>query len=68
MNFSVESLRLLKESEIPLLLSGTYALSCFTGIVRATKDLDVFCKPSDAPKILSFFKSKGYEIEIEDER
>jgi hypothetical protein len=53
---------------VPFLLSGTYALSCFTGIVRPTKDLDVFCKPSDAPKILTFFKSKGYEIEVEDER
>ena len=48
-DFYVESLRLLKESGIPFLLSGTYALSCFTGIVRPTKDLDVFCKPSDAP-------------------
>src|SRR3712207_5518861 len=67
-DFYVESLRLLKESGIPFLLSGTYALACFTGIRRATKDLDVFCKPSDAPKILAFFKTKGYEIEMEDER
>jgi hypothetical protein len=67
-DFYVESLRLLKESGIPFLLSGTYALSCFTGIIRATKDLDVFCKPSDAPKILSYFKQLGYEIQMEDER
>jgi hypothetical protein len=67
-DFYVESLRLLVESGIPFLLSGTYALSCFTGIVRPTKDLDVFCKPSDAPKILAFFKGHGYEIEVEDER
>ena len=67
-DFYVESLRLLAECGIPFLLSGTYALSCFTGIIRPTKDLDVFCKPSDAPKILAFFKSKGYEIEVEDER
>jgi hypothetical protein len=67
-DFYVESLRLLKESGVPFLLSGTYALSCFTGIVRPTKDLDVFCKPSDAPKILAFFKGHGYEIEVEDER
>ena len=52
----------------PFLLSGTYALSCYTGITRPTKDLDVFCKPRDAPKILSFFKEHGYRIEIEDER
>jgi hypothetical protein len=67
-DFYVESLHLLKESGIPFLLSGTYALACFTGIKRATKDLDVFCKPSDAPKILGFFKAKGYVIEMEDER
>lgn len=67
-DFYQESLHLLKESNVPFLLSGTYALSCFTGIVRPTKDLDVFCKPSDAPRILAFFKSRGYEIEVEDER
>jgi hypothetical protein len=67
-DFYVESLRLLKESGVPFLLSGTYALACFTGISRPTKDLDVFCKPSDAPKILSFFKDRGYRIEMEDER
>ncbi len=67
-DFYVESLKLLRESEVPFLLSGTYALACFTGISRPTKDLDVFCKPSDAPRILSFFKGKGYRIEMEDER
>jgi hypothetical protein len=66
--FYSESLKLLKESGVPFMLSGTYALACFTGITRPTKDLDVFCKPSDAPRILSFFKGKGYDIEIEDER
>ncbi|WP_114954583.1 nucleotidyltransferase family protein [Sphingosinicella terrae] len=67
-DFYVESLRLLNQSGFPFLLSGTYALSCYTGITRPTKDLDIFCKPSDAPKILSFFKGLGYHIEIEDER
>lgn len=66
--FYVESLRLLTESDIPFMLSGTYALSCYTGITRPTKDLDVFCKASDAPRILSFFKGRGFEIEVEDER
>jgi hypothetical protein len=68
LEFYVESLRLLKESGIPFLLSGTYALACFTGITRATKDLDVFCKPSDAPRILAFFQERGYGIEVEDVR
>ena len=67
-DFYVECLRLLGESGLPFLLSGTYALACYTGIVRPTKDLDIFCKPSDAPKILGFFKARSYRIDIEDER
>jgi hypothetical protein len=67
-DFYVESLGLLVESGFPFLLSGTYALSCYTGISRPTKDLDVFCKPSDAPRILNFFQMRGYRITIEDER
>jgi len=66
--FYTKSLKLLKQSDIPFLLSGTYALSCYTGMVRPTKDLDVFCKVSDGPRILSFFKEKGYKIEVEDDR
>ncbi|MGQ0559754.1 MAG: hypothetical protein ACT4OE_09245 [Sphingosinicella sp.] len=67
-DFYVDSLRLLTEAGFPHLLSGTFALSCYTGISRPTKDLDIFCKPSDAPKILGFFKQRGHRIEVEDER
>jgi len=67
-DFYVESLKLLQQSGIPFLLSGTYALACYTGITRPTKDLDVFCKVSDGPRILKFFKDKGFEIEVEDDR
>lgn len=67
-DFYVRSLQLLQEAGFQFLLSGTYALSCYTGIGRPTKDLDIFCKPSDAPKILSFFQERGYCITIEDER
>ena len=66
--FYRKSLKLLQQSGIPFLLSGTYALGCYTGMTRPTKDLDVFCKVSDGPRILAFFRDKGYEIEIEDER
>ncbi|MDB5721783.1 MAG: hypothetical protein JWP15_2401 [Alphaproteobacteria bacterium] len=66
--FYAESLKLLSESGIPYLLSGTYALGCYTGIMRPTKDLDVFCKVSDGPRVLAFFKAAGYRIEVEDDR
>lgn len=66
--FYTESLKLLVESGIPFLLSGTYAVSAYTGIVRPTKDLDVFCKAGDYPKILAWFQERGYRTEVEDER
>ncbi|HYF53063.1 MAG TPA: hypothetical protein VEA41_02265, partial [Salinarimonas sp.] len=66
--FYVEALRELDSLGIPFLLAGTYALSAYTGITRPTKDLDIFCKAGDYPRILSHFKSLGYAIEVEDER
>ncbi len=67
-DFYVEGLKLLAQSDIPFLLSGTYAVTTYTGIVRPTKDLDIFCKAGDYPRILAFFKERGFEVEVEDER
>ncbi len=66
--FYIEGLRLLAKSDIPFLISGTYAVTTYTGIIRPTKDLDIFCKASDYPRILTFFREHGYDIEVEDER
>jgi hypothetical protein len=66
--FYGECLRLLAQSGIPFLVSGTYALAAYTGIVRPTKDVDVFCKAGDFPKILAYFQERGYRIEVVDER
>jgi hypothetical protein len=45
--FYTEALRHLVELGVLFLLAGTYAVSAYTGISRATKDLDVFCKAGD---------------------
>ncbi len=66
--FYAESLRILKDSGIPFLVAGTFAVNCYTGINRATKDLDIFCKAGDFPRILLHFQERGFEPEIEDER
>lgn len=66
--FYAECLRLLTHSGLPFLLSGTYAVAAYTGITRPTKDLDVFCKAGDFPKVLSHFQAQGYRTEVEDER
>jgi hypothetical protein len=67
-DFYAECLKLLANSGYPFLLSGTYALSCYTGISRPTKDVDLFAKPSDALKILAFFQDHGVPVEMVDER
>jgi hypothetical protein len=66
--FYAEALRELLNSRVPFLVAGTFAVNQYTGLNRPTKDLDVFCKASDFPKILAFFKALGYETGIEDER
>lgn len=66
--FYSECIRLMAESAIPFLLSGTYALACYTGISRPTKDVDVFAKAGDCLRMLNFFKDKGFEAQMVDER
>jgi hypothetical protein len=66
--FYVEGLNLLARSGEPFLLSGTYAVTAYTGVVRPTKDLDVFCKAGDCPRILAYFRARGFDVSVEDER
>jgi hypothetical protein len=66
--FYTEALKILSASGIPFLVAGTYALNAYTGVRRQTKDIDVFCKPGDYPRILHRFQEAGYEPVIEDER
>jgi hypothetical protein len=66
--FYADGLRVLRDSEIPFLVAGTFAVNCYTGINRSTKDLDIFCKAGDFPRILLHCKERGLETAIEDER
>jgi hypothetical protein len=66
--FYAECLRLFCESQIPFLLAGSYAVSAHTGLQHASKDLDIFCKAGDYPRILAHMQRSGYETEVEDER
>ncbi len=66
--FYSEVLQLMVKSKIPFLVSGTFALASYTGIDRPTKDVDVFAKAGDALKLLHYFKERGYDVEIVDER
>ena len=42
----------LREAGIRFLIGGGYALHCYTGIQRHTKDLDLFVRPEDIRRVL----------------
>jgi hypothetical protein len=52
--------------QIPFLVGGACALGCYTGVVRDTKDLDIFCHPRDVANILKAFTLAGYKTELTD--
>lgn len=66
--FYKEALQLLNESGAKFMIGGGFALFHYTGMYRDTKDLDIFCKSADYPKILKYFAEKGYRTELTDIR
>jgi hypothetical protein len=67
-SFYREALEMLNQTGAAYMIGGAVALFHHTGIYRDTKDLDVFCKSTEYPKILKFFAEKGYKTELTDVR
>jgi hypothetical protein len=61
--FYVDALRQLNETGIPFLLGGAFAFSQYSKVPRDTKDIDVFVRPADCPRVLEAFSHAGYETE-----
>jgi len=66
--FYAEVLKILKESKFTFMVAGGFAVNAFTGLRRRTKDIDIFVKAGDYPKILNKFTSLGYKTQVSDER
>lgn len=66
--FYTKALTILNESGVEFMLGGAFAFFTYTGIYRDTKDIDVYCRYSDCPKILKHFSEKGYKTEFTDVR
>jgi hypothetical protein len=66
--FYEEALEGLIESGVNFMMGGGFALYQYTGIERDMKDLDVFCKASEYPKIMKHFAAKGFQTELTDVR
>jgi hypothetical protein len=54
----------MQRSGIPFLVGGAFALESYTGMVRRTKDLDVFVLRENAAPLLRFLGGVGYETEV----
>jgi hypothetical protein len=62
--FYGKALGVLRGCGLPFLVGGAYAFGYYTGIVRHTKDFDVFVRPADARPALAAFARAGYRTEI----
>jgi hypothetical protein len=67
-DFYAECLEVARLANVPFVIGGYFSVFVHTGIQRATKDIDIFCKPGDFPRILNKFTSLGYNTHVEDER
>jgi len=61
--FYAHVLATLCEGRIPYLVGGAYALQHYVGIIRHTKDLDVFVRPRHRDRALEVLARAGYCIE-----
>jgi hypothetical protein len=62
--FYTRVLELLRQSPVPFLVGGAYALERYTGIQRHTKDLDVFVHRRDLEAVRDVLAGAGYRTEV----
>ncbi|HTI12760.1 MAG TPA: hypothetical protein VL832_29545 [Puia sp.] len=67
-SFYKDVVMLLHQHELPFMVGGGFAMHHYTGIVRDTKDLDIFCKPGEYAPILKLLADHGYVTELTDAR
>lgn len=60
-----EALQVLNRSGINYAVGASFARHAYTGIWRATKDLDIFLKPVDLKTALQSLREAGFETSIE---
>ena len=57
-------LEILQAAQVPFIVGGTYAQSCYTGSQRPTKDLDLFIRREDYLRIANVMFQAGYETDM----
>jgi hypothetical protein len=59
-SFYRHAMEVLAAGRVPFLIGGAYAFARHTGIVRHTKDFDLFLKAEDLPRALALLRRAGY--------
>jgi hypothetical protein len=62
--FYIDALGKLQDTAIPFLVGGAFAFSHYAHVPRHTKDVDVFVRPADCPRVLEAFDRLGYRTEM----
>jgi hypothetical protein len=62
-DFYLHAMDILDRAKVPYLVGGAYSLAYYAGIVRHTKDFDVFVRPSQVKNALIAFEQQGYRTE-----
>lgn len=57
-------LKTLIDKNLPFMIGGTYAFNQYTGLDRATGDIDLMCPQEDFPTILKELTKSGYQTEL----
>jgi hypothetical protein len=63
-DFYMDALKKLQDTGIPFLVGGAFAFSHYSHVPRDTKDVDIFVKPEDCPRVLAAFATLGYDTEM----
>jgi hypothetical protein len=61
--FYTTALTALADAAIPYMVGGAYAFARYTGLVRHTKDFDIFIERRDCPRALEVLGSLGYRTD-----
>jgi len=64
LDFYRAAMELMETGELEFLVGGAYAFAQYTGVVRHTKDFDVFIRREDFDRATEIFESAGYKTEL----
>jgi hypothetical protein len=62
--FYRRTLHVLSDASVPFLVGGSHAFLEYTGIVRNTKDFDLFLRRADVERAMEALRGAGYRTEL----